>query len=65
MTTDALVLKHQAISIQSTDQISIALDLFGQNYHICSEQHYKLKLHFENNDPIVYGLIYFNHYAIL
>ena len=28
MATDALVLKHQAISIHSADQITIALDKF-------------------------------------
>ena len=35
--TDALVLKHQAISIHSADKMSIVLDWFNSNYYIYSD----------------------------
>ena len=37
--TDALVLKHQAISIHIGDQISIAFDQFQTKWHTDNEQH--------------------------
>ena len=42
----ALLPKHQTTSINSSEQISIALS-FVVRYHICSEQYDKLKLLFE------------------
>ena len=36
--TDVLALKHQAISIQSADQIIIALASFRQKYYVDNEQ---------------------------
>ena len=52
--TDALVLKHQAISIHNADQTFIVLDQFHINkYHTYGEQHYEIKLHFWKNDPVV------------
>ena len=35
----SLVLKHQAISNHSADQMSIAFDQFKQKYYIYNEQH--------------------------
>ena len=37
MATDALVLKHQTISIHNADQISIALDQFSTIYYVYNE----------------------------
>ena len=45
-TTDALVLKHQAISICSADQVCIVPPIFIHNYDIHGEQHEKLELYF-------------------
>ena len=50
--TDALVLKHQAISIHSVDQISSVLGVVS-NQNIHSEQHGETKSHFKMNDPVV------------
>ena len=57
--TDVLVLKHQAISIYSADQISTALDKFQTKYHIHSDNNIRklnevLK---KKNYPVVQGLI--------
>ena len=54
---DALVLKHQAISIHNVD---LNIHCIGQvsykKYYTCVEQHYKIK-HFGKNDPVVQGLM--------
>ena len=49
--TDALVPKHQAISIHSADQLSIALDQFQTNYYIYSDN--QKRILFFKNDPVV------------
>ena len=50
--TDALVLKHQAISNHSADEIFTALDKFIPKY-IYSEQYKKIKLFLKKKDPFV------------
>ena len=51
--TDALVLKHQDISIPSADYTCIQLDQFIQKYFSYEEQCYKIKLHFRNKYTVV------------
>ena len=48
--TDALVLKHQSISIHSADQISIALDQFQIKYSIHRKQHLWNEITFEKKN---------------
>ena len=50
--TEALVLKHQAISYHSADLLCVVLDQF-QREIISGEQHKKLKSYLQNNDPVV------------
>ena len=49
--TDALVLKHQAISILSTD--SIYWTSFKWKYYTFVGQHLEIKLHIEKKYPVV------------
>ena len=49
--TDALVLKHQAISIQNADGLALVLGLFHTKDYLCSKHHLKLKLLPDENDP--------------
>ena len=47
--TDALVLKHQAISILNAEYTFIVLDQFSKaiEYYTCGKQHQKINLYFE------------------
>ena len=45
--TDAMVLKHQAISTHTADYIFIVLEQFHVKYHGYSEQYYWIKSFFE------------------
>ena len=54
--TDALVVKHQAISSHSANYIFIVLAQFHIKYYSYSEQYYKMKLLPEKNNLLVLGL---------
>ena len=52
--TVALVLKHQAISILSTDQyIQFIGPVSYENIRLWLEKNSEIKLHIEKNDPVV------------
>ena len=53
--TDALVLKHQAISTHSADKKSMYCTSFISKYHIHSEQHEKIELHSEIKTRLLEG----------
>ena len=48
--TDALVVKHQAISIHSVDKYLLYLSAFTPQYLILNERHEKVELHFEKKN---------------
>ena len=50
--TDGLVLKHQAISIHSVEIFIV----FEKKCYIYSNEHDKVKINFENRDPVASGL---------
>ena len=57
MATDALVLKHQAISTQNADQLYIVLDQLHRNILYCSTQNHILKWHFEKKMPLLFNTL--------
>ena len=60
--TDAMVLKHQGISIHSTDCILIYWTSFIQRYHSFREQYQTTKWHFEKKKRIL-SCLRVNHWA--
>ena len=52
-----LIPKHQATSIPSAEQISIAFDQFQRKKYIFNEQDHRLKWKFEKQGPAIWRLI--------
>ena len=66
--TDALVLKHQAISFHSAGWTFIVLNQFHIKKILAhkGEQHQKMKSHFDKNDPVILWLnINYLDYAVI